>query len=544
MTKVVGNTAYSNPAARMGSSAGFVAPHEAEPLLINAGRRDGRRVVTTRRFIQSVLFFALVIAASFAIMSRFFRHQWWSVSLLPKACNTNNLSLVNRVLIDLQGTKDGHWGSCQREDFVHHKTFPSADFATGGSFSILEERRDPKSHGHGQVSTSGTITFRRIPRDRADTSTGFVTVEVRATDKELLDGVEEYVQFDASPRVLNVSSPWHVDGLPSGVSHCVRIEIVAWVPWDATFEHLIVDTVSLGIDVFDDISVHASETVSFKTTWGSIKLPGSDEVVASEGAIEWQPRDADSDKSIHEPQPGINGKSTSIGSVSGAVSGKLALYESLSINTVSGHISTILTPKDLPGESNPPAVLNLSSQSGRIETWLPVDTWAATTMSKRDYKTLVTTVSGSIRGSYYIGSQAEFRSASGTLSFAVLGGMTEDGQSFTTATVSGSQQIEVLSAAQDSTSIQGIEALRHLHSNHKSTSGRIHVVYPEQWEGKIDLQSTSGRLEATGHGVKVVSENHGFPKSLHAVKGDGASSSVITGINVSSRIEVLVGQRD
>ncbi|RVD81977.1 uncharacterized protein DFL_009821 [Arthrobotrys flagrans] len=84
---------------------------------------------------------------------------------------------------------------------------------------------------------------------------------------------------------------------------------------------------------------------------------------------------------------------------------------------------------------------------------------------------------------------------------------------------------------------------RPLYSKHKSVSGDISVVYPEDWQGGLKLKSTSGHIEVDGKGTKVVRKDKGLVgRFWKVIKGDGKSKGSIT--TVSGKIDVFIGEED
>lgn len=87
-------------------------------------------------------------------------------------------------------------------------------------------------------------------------------------------------------------------------------------------------------------------------------------------------------------------------------------------------------------------------------------------------------------------------------------------------------------------------ALRALTSRHTATSASIRVSYPPSWEGYIDADSLSGRIEVGGEGVQIVRRENEFPgikRHVLAHKGEeGAAAGMIKVHTTSGDVGVHV----
>lgn len=86
-------------------------------------------------------------------------------------------------------------------------------------------------------------------------------------------------------------------------------------------------------------------------------------------------------------------------------------------------------------------------------------------------------------------------------------------------------------------------ALRVLAGRHSATSATIHVQYPSSWEGYIDADCLSGRIDVAGKGVQIIRQDNQFPgikKHVLARKGE-SSENTIKVHTTSGNIGVLVG---
>jgi len=84
---------------------------------------------------------------------------------------------------------------------------------------------------------------------------------------------------------------------------------------------------------------------------------------------------------------------------------------------------------------------------------------------------------------------------------------------------------------------------RPLYSKHKSVSGDISVLYPEDWQGGLKLKTTSGHIEVDGKGTKVVKKDKSLVgRFWKVIKGDGKSRGSIA--TVSGKIDVFIGEKE
>jgi len=244
-----------------------------------------------------------------------------------------------------------------------------------------------------------------------------------------------------------------------------------------------------------------------------------------------------------------SGRRTVIDSPTHSIDGTYNLYDLLSLRSGSGSISVSVKPQPAdPSAPNKPAVFSAWSGSGSID----VDFVAfPDTIPPRQYRTFVTSHSGSISGSYLLGAETEIKSQSGSLEGITLQPVvpesSEDGNAKSvmhlfTSSKSGSHGIRILSpsrpfAADDrNTSVStGIQA------HHSSYSGAQHIEYPAEWEGELVLKSRSGSLNVVGDGVTIIKDEHGIVgRTLVARKGDAGKGRIVC-TSASGSIDVQIG---
>lgn len=186
---------------------------------------------------------------------------------------------------------------------------------------------------------------------------------------------------------------------------------------------------------------------------------------------------------------------------SGTVRGDFALRDLLSVRTQSGSISVSVDPKESDATHPKPAEFTAMSSSGRIVARFPT----GGDIPERDYRTLVSSSSGSVSGSYIHGSTSSFSSHSSSVEVDVLPYFAKQHASYENSlqsdSGSGSTRLELLPPYNEpGTVISG------LHSTHKSSSGSVRIQYPQEWQGTIKAQTASGSLRVDGKDVVVDAE--------------------------------------
>ncbi|KAK1688441.1 hypothetical protein BDP55DRAFT_605935 [Colletotrichum godetiae] len=82
--------------------------------------------------------------------------------------------------------------------------------------------------------------------------------------------------------------------------------------------------------------------------------------------------------------------------------------------------------------------------------------------------------------------------------------------------------------------------MRHLKSSHGSVSGSMKLKYPASWEGTVEAESISGKIDIRGKDVKIDSRTK-WPKAVHAHKGQAWNCQVSLG-SVSGDEILIIGE--
>ncbi|KAK6362293.1 hypothetical protein TWF730_005989 [Orbilia blumenaviensis] len=146
----------------------------------------------------------------------------------------------------------------------------------------------------------------------------------------------------------------------------------------------------------------------------------------------------------------------------------------------------------------------------------------------------VHTVSGNIAGEFPLNHALDLETTNGDIVADIVSSdLREQIGWLKTSSVKGDHKIKFASRLNP----------RPLYSKHKSVSGDISVLYPEDWQGGLKLKTTSGHIEVDGKGTKVVKKDKSLVgRFWKVIKGDGKSRGSIA--TVSGKIDVFVGEKD
>lgn len=445
---------------------------------------------------------------------------------------------------------------------------PTYEFRSGDALVILQVTENTH-RGSASVSNAGEIILRRIPEDREDQQTGYITFDLWLSDPSLQCEVE----MDAEVQALKVTTPGSANLSPNG-HHCTSLEITVWVPPRASFKELTIESTEFSLRVSDDVDLYVSKISRFGSYSGDVNFPGIN------GSAFWGMHetslDSNENQALLENVDGFSSREINVGTTSGSVTGAFPLLDLLHVESVSGNIDVRITPKPILKEDPKPAQLTLSTVSGKINARLPIR--QASSIPERDYHTRVNTHSGNIQADIVIGTNAVIKSVSGSLAIMAL--PTTYGNSFfTTGTQSGRTDITVLSPLrrtaryasplEDFTDIgnddpylighsesgrkvpaaqlSGYERpLSRLVSQHEGGSGNTKMHYPSAWEGEINAEAISGNIKVGGNGVRIIrdSRKNWAYHEVVARKGAGAErASSLRVREVSGGIDIWIGEK-
>ena len=384
--------------------------------------------------------------------------------------------------------------------------------------------------------------------------------------------------WDDSSRTLKIITPQHAK-LDSLGSQCISLEITAWLPEDARMSRLEVSAVSLSLRVLGDLNINTSGDAHLKSISGDIRFPKFNSPKGKKSGSD--------NPSFSVPGHAFNSRRVVVETTSGSISGLYPLYDLLGLYSQSGTVLVGVIPHAADPAAPSPAKLEVKTTSSGVNVHLPIleSGGRKFTPPAREYYTEVQTVSGSIKGSYYLGSSTTFKGVSTSIDLDVLPVVHSYGESyskvgtFETKTQSGTTNIEILDPIflqtyknperpktpyipignddpylllppgdgklfEDSLASKNDKfdsasevatpftegKVRALRSTHTSSSGSISVQYPSVWEGTISASSVTGGIQVLGNGVSIIREKNGWgKKEVVAKKGvdhEGEGSTV------------------
>ncbi len=283
-------------------------------------------------------------------------------------------------------------------------------------------------------------------------------------------------------------------------SPCIYVSATIWIAPGTILETLGIDAETLSVDFFPglDYAITKSTEISVFSATLSIKANNAPEKLT------------------------INSRETVIDVSSGSVTGSYPLYDFLSIHTKSGSIDVTIDPKAASKDNVKPAVLRLTSNSGSVRA-------RTSTISApdREYRADVSTSSGSIDVTLLHGIRTSLRSINGRI--------TADLYPFGDNNTRTEIESHCNSGSTDITlhpSLSHPDApLKRLNAYYGSSSGRMHLRYPDQWEGTVEGTTLSGSIKLNWEGLRVIKDGKKgwLKRHIKAVKGDGEGKLVFTG---------------
>ena len=233
-----------------------------------------------------------------------------------------------------------------------------------------------------------------------------------------------------------------------------------------------------------------------------------------------QPSDSDlmtspSARPAASSSPSIS-RETVIDLTSGSVTGAYSLYDLLSIRTTSGHIDITLNLQNASISAPKPALLDLSTASGSIRVKTP--TLHTTKIPDREYKTGISSYSGSIHAETVHGTRTSLKTSSGRIVAELVPfGPNTSRSDIETRSYSGGTDITVRPSGANAS-----QPLRKLYADYQHGSGGLRVRYPSTWEGSVQGRTAAGGVETKWDGLRIVKDKEGYVgREIEAVKGEG-----------------------
>jgi len=456
------------------------------------------------------------------------------------------------------------------------------DFSLNGALTVLQTTYDPDPSDHSNtypVTTTGELRVRRLPKDSKYSTRGLAQMDVHESNGYFV--IKKV--WDDDTRTLNISTPRNTKMVPRpSRQECISLEITVWLPEDASLSALTIASTTLKVRVFDDIKIKVSGEAEFGSVSGDVIFP----TIGEEGKV--PPTDYP-----------LDSRHITVETVSGNIKGVYPLFDYLKLGSQSGDIQAGIIPQAVLPAEPAPADLEVSTSSGDIKINLPAEI-RGYNPPPRDYVTHASSVSGNIKGTYYLGSRGSFKSTSGDLSAKIQPVVQYSPSTnpddapesqFDSWSVSGKHEFDLLEPvfisllpasghSQHDHENHGHEQhnappyvpihnddpyrilppnlqvdlekrgststkkWRTLKSSHTSSSAKISVLYPGAWEGTVSGKTVSGNIEAEGDELKIIKYSRGWAyKELVAGKGASKTDegSTATMSSISGSLSVHVG---
>jgi len=350
----------------------------------------------------------------------------------------------------------------------------------------LEEHLDAKSSISRQLT--GRVHIERAPHEQD--SEIAVKVTLACPSQSQWDGIS--VKATSSSILIENASPVSKPDL----SRCV-LDISISVAPGLKLAVFKTDTRYLGIDLEANLRLSVSDVATLRATSSSI--------------------------TSHMEPSSLLATRFHIETASGGITGGFSQLDTLDIKSNSGTLNITPFP-DRPSKldssffpsPDPRCNLVVSSSSGSVHIDQPIPHFGHP-LSCPDYTTDIHTSSGSISGTYILGSKCALHAHSGGIRASILPMAADAKMELITESNSGGVDIDVMAAYGDAE-----KPVKDLWGRHATMSGSLKVEYPRAWEGEISAKAVSGSIRVDGEGVEVEDgRDGGFGKSIRARKGNG-----------------------
>ncbi|PPJ59616.1 hypothetical protein CBER1_01205 [Cercospora berteroae] len=387
----------------------------------------------------------------------------------------------------------------------------SLDFEQLQNFTFLELMENSASF-NGQMK--GHIQVR--PATKSQSPDLRVSISY-STSPQWQVQISNYVKTADS---LSLQLPSLETSSISRSSSCIGVYVNIDVRPGITLENWELVTGNLNVDVDDGLFNRGAD----QETSADLEMTGSSSFNAIHGNVNigyWSSR------------------RTEVETISGSIRGKYALRDLLHLKSQSGSINVNVDPKREDSKHPSPAEFLVHTSSGSVK----VNTPTSGDIPIRNYRTRIETSSGSITGDFILGMLNSFHTQSGTVRATLLPIYDSTEVSFLhTDTKSASQTLTILPPY----AFPG-NSIAQLRSDHKffSTSGTLRLQYPDEWEGDIYGDTTSGSVSIRGKDVEFSSELDGagswpWGRHIQARKGNGKGRLKFT--TVSGSVDLRMGE--
>ena len=458
---------------------------------------------------------------------------------------------------------------------IYHDDMATYKFPVGADLTVMQTTYENDGGRSVNVGIAGEIRLRRLPKDSSNGNQAYITVDVNVSDQNL----RVIKTWDHETRILKVATPQYAFG--GTQPHCVSLEITAWFPENAELTELLIEAIHLNLRVAEDIKMSVSGQSKFASLNGHVAFPsisllrlGTEFSTPSETShfIDLDEGGSSSGLAAQVNIP-FSSRRIVVETLSGSITGCYPLMDFLGVTSQSGSVKINVFPQPVLPSAPAAAELVIDTIAGSIEVNLPVRDAVYPTYlpPPRNYTTRVQCRSGSIKGSYYLGSISDFRTVAGSIHITTMpvllaGSADESGgppNSFETYTVHGGIKVDVLDPVfiamepyvderpernphsnpylpigdddpyviippsmdralfkVDKSEMSREKRLRNLRSTHGSQHGSIRLQYPTVWEGTLHAKTLTSSISVGGEGLRIIEEKKGFASNeLLARKG-------------------------
>ncbi|KAL6703806.1 hypothetical protein ACN47E_009025 [Coniothyrium glycines] len=299
------------------------------------------------------------------------------------------------------------------------------------------------------------------------------------------------------------SFPDGFDGVGRGTA-CLGISLVLYVAPGAVLTTLNVMSTHMGMQIHNGVDLSVTDSTSVSLTTGTLEVDAAN-FISREAYLK---------------------------TISGSISGKYSLADVVSVKTRSGSVNINVEPKVMRLTTPNPAKFIVDTHSGSIR----VD-FSRKRIPERDYQTFINTTVGSVDGAFIHGSRTEISSVAGLVVADLLPFKSAEFHSeLHTQTHSGQMNITLRSP------YRAREVpMNGLFSTHRSSSGGLAIVYPDEWTGYVNGTSLSGALNMQGESLALLKENN-LPGNNHVEATKGTGRSLMSFDTISGNCEIKVGK--
>ncbi|RGP76034.1 hypothetical protein FLONG3_5425 [Fusarium longipes] len=454
--------------------------------------------------------------------------------------------------------------SCLDKPYRWAKVNKELDIQPSRNLSLVQIVNHTDSRHGWTTHISGEVVIRPVD----ESSPAKMSIEVISNT----DGLGVRLEMNEVTQLIEFVVPEKIDWELTDKAPCIQVRITLFVPRGSVLNALTISTLQLDINIEQGVVLGVLDGVNLRSASGDINTPAIDASSTDKSVVPYT----------------LSSREIRVHTASGEVKGWYPLYDLLDIGTVSGDITTDVSPKPVNPQDVRSAELKVRSASGTVKVDEPITSAQKAVrpdreFPPRDYKVDIITASGDITANVAASSSASFNSQSGDLklhvwpvldSHLLMAANTAASPHLETDTKSGDTEVNLLeplwtSVAAIGTTIPPLEpydpkrgrdqylvlteepvaeasvispAISVLQSKHKSISGKITLLYPKAWEGILYAQSISGSQDFQGKELDLTHEGGTSLKIIRGRKGKGYSSLEIN--TVSGDQVAVIGEKE